>query len=51
MKSSLVFVTLIVLSSSALQAADKTEWNGYWWGSMTPSFKLGWVTGYGKAMD
>ncbi len=51
MKSSLVFVALFVLCPSALLAADKSDWNGYWWASMTPTFKLGWVTGYAKAMD
>ena len=51
MRSSLTFVALFVLCPSALLEADKTDWNGYWWASMTPSFKLGWVTGYAKAMD
>jgi hypothetical protein len=49
-KRSLVFVVFLGLCSSVL-AADKQEWNGYWWASMTPSFKLGWVSGYAKAMD
>jgi hypothetical protein len=51
-KLSLVFVALVVLQyPSQLFAGDKIDLNGYWWTSMTPSFKLGWVSGYAKAMD
>jgi hypothetical protein len=50
-KFSRVFVVVFVLSASTLSAADKPDWNGYWWAGMTPRFKLGWVSGYAKAMD
>jgi hypothetical protein len=42
---------LVVLCPAALSTAEKPDWNGYWWASMTPDFKLGWVAGYAKAMD
>lgn len=51
MKFSLVSVAATVLFPLALAAGDKPNWDGYWWASMTSSFKLGWVTGYAKAMD
>lgn len=50
MKRSFLFVVSLVFPMSLL-GADKPEWNGYWWNGMTPSFKLGWVSGYAKAMD
>jgi len=30
---------------------QQQQFNGYWWANMNPSFKLGWVSGYAKAMD
>lgn len=33
------------------QSDVQSSMSGYWWESLTPSFKLGWVTGYAKAMD
>ncbi len=52
MKSLLVFVAVVtVLVPSAPLAADNADLNGYWWENSTPSFKLGWVSGYAKAMD
>jgi hypothetical protein len=52
MKLLLVFVALVVLvvPNSPL-AADKTDLDGYWWEKLDASFKLGWVSGYAKAMD
>jgi hypothetical protein len=50
MMRALVCFTLL-LSSSSLLGGDKPKSDGYWWGSMTPGFKLGWVTGYATAMD
>lgn len=52
MKPLLVFVAAVVsLLSNASLAADKTEMNGYWWEKLDANFKLGWVSGYAKAMD
>jgi hypothetical protein len=39
---------LLVGSGSGQQQMQS---NGYWWDGMNPSFKLGWVSGYAKAMD
>ena len=48
-----VFVALAIGASGlAGAAADKeTDLDGYWWGRLDASFKLGWVSGYAKAMD
>lgn len=40
----------LMLCSCALAAADKPL-DGIWWLQMSPAFKLGWVSGYAKAMD
>jgi hypothetical protein len=45
-----MFIALVVLCP-AQSPAEKTDMDGYWWANMTPSFKLGWVSGYAKAMD
>lgn len=45
------FVVTFLLSVPFLLAADRPEQDGYWWASMTPAFKLGWVSGYAQAMD
>jgi hypothetical protein len=51
-KHSLVLIAAFLLfCPCTLLPAEKTEWNGYWWGSRMPSFKLGWVSGYANAMD
>jgi hypothetical protein len=52
MKPPLVFVAAVaLLVPSALLAAGKTDLDGYWWEKLDASFKLGWVSGYAKAMD
>jgi hypothetical protein len=48
--TALCFMALLFLPAT-LAAGDQSDWNGYWWAGMTPSFKLGWVSGYAKAMD
>jgi hypothetical protein len=44
-------LSALLLCASALLAADKLDVDGYWWDNMTPGFKLGWVSGYARAMD
>jgi len=52
MKPLLVFISaLVLLVPNASSAGDKTEMDGYWWEKLDASFKLGWVSGYAKAMD
>lgn len=51
MKPALVFLAFVALCPSVLSPAEKVDRNGYWWGGMNPSFKLGWVSGYAEAMD
>jgi hypothetical protein len=47
-----IFLVVAALALSACSLSQtRPKWDGYWWASMTPSFKLGWVTGYAKAMD
>lgn len=50
MKHTLIFGALLFCASAAF-AGDKLENNGYWWDNLTPSVKLGWVSGYARAMD
>lgn len=45
----IVFSVLLV-SACNLIAADQNP-DGYWWEKWDASFKLGWVSGYVKAMD
>jgi hypothetical protein len=52
MKPLLLFVALVAfVTPNAPLAADKTDLDGYWWDKLDSSFKLGWVSGYAKAMD
>lgn len=52
MKPLLVFVVLLAMVvPNAPSATDKTDLDGYWWEKFDASFKLGWVSGYAKAMD
>jgi hypothetical protein len=52
MKPLFVFVaTIALVVPSALAGADKTDLDGYSWEKLDASFKLGWVSGYAKAMD
>jgi hypothetical protein len=52
MKPLLAFVALVAfVVPNAPLAADKTDLDGYWWEKLDASFKLGWVSGYAKAMD
>jgi hypothetical protein len=51
-KALLMFVAVVaLLIPTASFAADKTDLDGYWWEKLDTSFKLGWVSGYAKAMD
>jgi len=44
-------VVIVLLCSYSLPATEKPKFDGYWWGGMTPTFKLGWVQGWAQAMD
>ncbi len=46
----LLFLMLFVVNGRAQQQTQQ-NYNGYWWLSSTPSYKLGWVSGYGMAME
>jgi hypothetical protein len=50
MRRFLAVTATLILCSCALSAADKPL-DGIWWSQMSPAFKLGWVSGYAKAMD
>jgi hypothetical protein len=50
MRHFLAVTATVVLCSCLLSAADKAL-DGVWWSQMSPAFKLGWVSGYAKAMD
>ena len=45
-----IVVTVLLVSACNLLAADQSL-DGYWWEKLDASFKLGWVSGYTKAMD
>jgi hypothetical protein len=45
-----IVVAVLLVSVCSLRAADQSM-DGYWWEKMDASFKLGWVSGYAKAMD
>src|SRR6266478_2616219 len=47
----LAVAAALVLCSCVLSAADKPSLDGFWWAQMPPDYKLGWVSGYAKAMD
>jgi len=51
MKLLFVFVATVALLVPNALAGDKTDLDGYWWEKLDASFKLGWVSGYAKAMD
>ena len=52
MKPLVVVVALVALVlPNAPLAADTTDFDGNWWEKLDTSFKLGWVSGYAKAMD
>ncbi len=44
-------LVLFPLAGAGRGQQQQLQYNGYWWLSMAPSFKLGWVSGYAKAMD
>lgn len=46
----LLFLTFFVARGRGQQQTPP-NFNGYWWSGMTPSYKLGWVSGYAMAMD
>jgi hypothetical protein len=45
-----LFVLFFLVGNGSGQQRQQ-QINGYWWDGMNPSFKLGWVSGYAKAMD
>jgi len=51
MQRFLAITAILVSCSCALSATGKPSLDGYWWSQMSPAFKLGWVSGYAKAMD
>lgn len=51
MKPLLALLAVIVLCPAALSNSDQLQMNGTWWNNSNPSFRLGWVSGYAKAMD
>jgi hypothetical protein len=50
-KPLLALLALVVLCPAALSNSDNLELDGTSWNNENPSFKLGWVSGYAKAMD
>jgi hypothetical protein len=44
-------VAVFLFACSPLLAGKKPTNDGIWWQGMSPSFKLGWVTGYTKAIE
>ena len=52
MKLLLLFFTAVALTTpNAPPATDNSNMDGYSWEKLNASFKLGWVSGYAKAMD
>jgi hypothetical protein len=47
----LVFAAVALLAPCAPPATDNSSMDGYSWEKSNASFKLGWVSGYAKAMD
>jgi len=45
------FFALFLFVGNGSGQQQQQRLNGYWWEGMNPSFKLGWVSGYAKAMD
>lgn len=45
-----IVIAVLLVSACKLLAADQNL-DGYWWEKWDASFKLGWVSGYVKAMD
>jgi hypothetical protein len=45
-----IVMAIFLVSASNLLAADQIN-DGYWWEKLDASFKVGWVTGYARAMD
>ncbi len=45
-----IIVGVFLVSACNLVAADLSM-DGYWWEKLDGGFKLGWVSGYAKAMD
>jgi len=50
MRTRITIVAVLLVSACNLLAADQSM-DGYWWEKLDASFKLGWVSGYAKAMD
>lgn len=45
-----LFVLFLLVGNGSGQQQQQ-QFNSYWWAGMNPSFRLGWVSGYAKAMD
>jgi hypothetical protein len=45
-----LFVLFLLVGNGSGQQQPQ-QFSGYWWANMNPSFKLGWASGYAKAMD
>jgi hypothetical protein len=45
-----IVIAVFLVSACKLLAADQST-DGYWWEKWDASFKVGWVSGYVKAMD
>jgi hypothetical protein len=50
-KSAVVVIVVSLFACSPLFAGNKPSNDGIWWQSMSAGFKLGWVSGYTKAME
>ena len=51
MKKHLLALVVAVVALTPGVALAAPDLDGIWWGKLDSSFKLGWVSGYAKAMD
>lgn len=50
MKTRIGFTVLLSLILTGACASEETVHNGFWWEGLSENFKLGFVTGFSKAM-
>jgi len=50
MKTRIGLTVLLFLVLTGACASEETAHNGFWWVTLSETFKLGFVTGYAKAM-
>lgn len=50
-KCAFVVIVALLFVCPCLFAGDKPSNDGVWWQGMSPGYKLGWVSGYTKAME